>query len=69
MVQRKEILVEYLPIDEQISYVLIEPLSTSKFEYFCDKIWSGMPLSLRGSIYDCSFERHSSVMMLIDGMN
>jgi hypothetical protein len=37
MVQRKTVLIEYLPIDEQIGDVLIKPLAKSKFEYFCDK--------------------------------
>jgi hypothetical protein len=38
MVQKKEILVEYLPTDEQIADALTEPLAKSKFEYFCDKL-------------------------------
>jgi hypothetical protein len=38
MVQRKTILVEYLPTYLQIVDDLIEPLSKAKFEYFHDKI-------------------------------
>jgi hypothetical protein len=38
MVQRKVVLVEYLPTDEQIADVLTEPLAKSKFEYFRDKL-------------------------------
>jgi hypothetical protein len=38
MVQRKAVLVEYLPTDEQIADVLTEPLAKSKFEYFHDKL-------------------------------
>jgi hypothetical protein len=34
MVQRKAVLVEYLPTDKQIADVLTEPLAMSKFEYF-----------------------------------
>jgi hypothetical protein len=38
MVQRKAVLVEYLPTYEKIVDVLTEPLAKSKFKYFCDKI-------------------------------
>jgi hypothetical protein len=38
MVQRKTVLVEYLPTDEKIADVLTEPLAKSKFEYFRDKL-------------------------------
>jgi hypothetical protein len=38
MVQRKVVLVEYLPTNEQIADVLTEPLAKSKFEYFRDKL-------------------------------
>jgi hypothetical protein len=38
MVQRKEVLVEYFPTNEQIADVLTEPLAKSKFEYFYDKL-------------------------------
>jgi hypothetical protein len=37
-VQRKTILVEYLPTDDQIADVLTEPLAKSKFEYFHNKL-------------------------------
>jgi hypothetical protein len=45
MVQRKEILMEYLPTDEQIADVLTETLAKSKFEYFCDKLGVECPFS------------------------
>jgi hypothetical protein len=38
MVHRKAVSVQYLPTDEQITYVLTKPLSKSNFEYFHDKI-------------------------------
>jgi hypothetical protein len=38
MVQRKAVLVQYLPTDEQIADVLTKPLAKSKFEYFRDKL-------------------------------
>jgi hypothetical protein len=38
MVQRKEVLVQYLPIDEKIADVLTKPLAKSKFKYFRDKL-------------------------------
>jgi hypothetical protein len=41
MVQRKPILVQYLPTDEQIANVLTKPLAKSKFVYFHDKTWNG----------------------------
>jgi KUP system potassium uptake protein len=37
MVQRKEVLVQYLPTDEKITDFLTKALSKSKFEYFHDK--------------------------------
>ena len=37
MVQRKEVLVLYLPTDEQVDDVLTKPLTRMKFEYFCDR--------------------------------
>jgi hypothetical protein len=43
MVQRKTVLVGYLPTDEQIADVLIEPLAKSKFEYFRDKLGEKYP--------------------------
>jgi hypothetical protein len=36
MVQRKEVMVQYLPIDEQVVDVLTKILSRMKFEYFCE---------------------------------
>jgi hypothetical protein len=38
IVQRKVILVHYLPTNEQITDVLTKPLAKSKFEYLCDKL-------------------------------
>jgi hypothetical protein len=38
MVQRKAVLVQYLPIDAQIANVLTKPLAKLKFEYFHDKL-------------------------------
>jgi hypothetical protein len=37
MVQRKEVLVQYLPIDEQVSNVLTKPLTRMKLKYFHDR--------------------------------
>jgi hypothetical protein len=45
MVQRKAILLDYLPTDEHIANFLTEPLSKSKFEYFCDKLGVECPSS------------------------
>jgi hypothetical protein len=56
-VQRKEVLVQYLPTDEKVVDVLTKPkrsLSTS------DRLGvAKMPPSLRGSVEVCSFLRHS----------
>jgi hypothetical protein len=38
MVQRKEVLVQYLPTVEQIADFLTKPLAKSKFEYFRDEL-------------------------------
>jgi hypothetical protein len=38
MVQRKEVLVQYLPTDEQVVDVLTKPLTRMKFEYFRDRL-------------------------------
>jgi hypothetical protein len=38
MVQRKEVLVQYLPTDEKVVDVLTKPLTRMKFEYFCDRL-------------------------------
>jgi hypothetical protein len=38
MVQRKAILVKYLPTDEQVVDVLTKPLTKTKFKYFCDRL-------------------------------
>jgi hypothetical protein len=38
MVQRKEVLVQYLPTDEQVVDVLTTPLTRTKFEYFHDRL-------------------------------
>jgi hypothetical protein len=38
MVQRKEVLVQYLPTDEQVVDVLTKPLTRTKFEYFRDRL-------------------------------
>jgi hypothetical protein len=37
MVQRKEVLVQYLPIDEQVFDVLTKPLTRMKLNYFHDR--------------------------------
>jgi hypothetical protein len=59
-VQRKEVLVQYLPTDEQVVDVLTKPLTRMKFEYFVtDLAWQRIPPSLRGSVNVCSFLRHS----------
>jgi hypothetical protein len=60
IVQRKAVLVQYLPTDEQVVDVLTKPLTRTKFEYFCDRPgMARMPPSLRGSVNVCSFLRHS----------
>jgi hypothetical protein len=38
MVQRKEVLVQYLLTDEQVADVLTQPLTGTKFEYFRDRL-------------------------------
>jgi hypothetical protein len=38
MVQRKEVLVQYISIDEQVVDVLTKPLTMTKFEYFRDRL-------------------------------
>jgi hypothetical protein len=38
MVQRKEVLVQYLPTNEQVVDVLTKPLTRKMFEYFCDRL-------------------------------
>jgi hypothetical protein len=38
MVQRKEVLVQYLPTDEQVVDVLTKPLTRMKFKYFHDRL-------------------------------
>jgi hypothetical protein len=38
MVQRKAVLVQYLPTDEQVVDVLTKPLTRTKFEYFRDRL-------------------------------
>jgi hypothetical protein len=38
MVQRKEVLVQYLPTDDQVVDVLTKPLTRMNFDYFCEII-------------------------------
>jgi hypothetical protein len=38
MMQRKVVLVQYLPTDEQVIDVLMKPLTRMKFEYFRDRL-------------------------------
>jgi hypothetical protein len=38
MVQRKEVLVQHLPTNEQVVDVLTKPLTGTKFEYFRDRL-------------------------------
>jgi hypothetical protein len=38
MVQRKVVLVQYLPIDEQVADVLTKPITRMKFKYFRDRL-------------------------------
>ena len=38
MVQRKVVLVQYLPTDEQVVDVLTKPLTRTKFKYFYDRL-------------------------------
>jgi hypothetical protein len=71
-VQRKEVLVLDLPIDEQVADVLTKPGRSSSTSV-TDLVWQRMPPSLRGSVDVYSFLRHSpdriplsfSVMTLI----
>jgi hypothetical protein len=58
MVQRKEVLVQYLPTDEQVADVLTKPRRSSS-TFVTDLAWQRMPPSLRGSVDVCSFLRHS----------
>jgi hypothetical protein len=58
MVQRKEVLVLYLPIDEHVVDVLTKPGQSSSTS-MTDLVWQRMPPSLRGSVNVCSFSRHS----------
>jgi hypothetical protein len=37
-VQRKAVLVQYLPTDEKVTDVLTKPLTRTKFEYFRDRL-------------------------------
>ena len=38
MVQRRDINLQYVPIEEHVAYVLTKPLSCVKFAYFRDKL-------------------------------
>jgi hypothetical protein len=58
MVQRKEVLVLYLPTDEQVADILTKPGRSSSTS-MTDLAWQRMPPSLRGSVDVCSFLRHS----------
>ena len=60
MVQRKVVLVQYLPTDEQVADVLTK-LGRSSSTSVTDLAWQRMPPSLRGSVDVCSFLRHSPV--------
>jgi hypothetical protein len=46
MVQRKVVLVQYLPTDEQVVDVLTKPLTKMKFEYFRDRLGVAENVSL-----------------------
>ena len=59
MVQRKEVLVQYLPTDEQVVDVLTKPRRSLSI-FVIDLAWQRMPPSLRGSVDVCKFLRHSS---------
>jgi hypothetical protein len=59
MVQRKEVMVQYLPTDEQVVDVLTKPRRSSSIS-ITDLAWQRMPPSLRGSVDVCSFLRHST---------
>jgi hypothetical protein len=58
MVQRKAVLVQYLPTDEQIVDVLTKPRRSSSTS-MTDLAWQRMHPSLRGSVDVCNFLRHS----------
>ena len=58
MVQRKAVLVQYLPTDEQVVDVLTKPGQSSSTSMI-DLAWQRMPPSLRGSVDICIFLRHS----------
>jgi hypothetical protein len=57
-VQKKEVLLQYLPTDEQVVDVLTKPgqSSSTSMTYLA---WKRMPPSLRGSVDVCSFLTHS----------
>jgi len=38
MLQRKEVLMQYLPIDEKVVDFLTKPLTRMKFEYFHERL-------------------------------
>jgi hypothetical protein len=58
MVQRKEVLVLYLPTDEQVVDVLTKP-GRSSSTFMTNLVWQIMPPSLRESVDVCSFLRQS----------
>jgi hypothetical protein len=57
-VQKKEVLVLYLPVDEKVVDVLTKPERSSR-TFMTDLAWQRMPPSLRGSVDVSSFVRHS----------
>jgi hypothetical protein len=59
MVQRKEVLVQYLPTDEQVVDVLTKPRRSSSISV-TDLAWQRMPPLLRGSVDVYIFLRHST---------
>jgi hypothetical protein len=58
MVQRKEVLVQYLLTDDHVADVLTK-LGRSSSTSVTDLAWQRMPPSLRGSVDVFSFPRHS----------
>jgi hypothetical protein len=57
-VQRKEVLVQYLPTNEQVVDVLTKPERSSSTSV-TNSVWQRMPPSLRGSVDVCNFLKHS----------
>ena len=67
MVQRKEVLMQYLPTDEQVVDVLTKP-GRSSSTYVTDLAWHRMPPSLRGSVDVWETSERYSTRLIINNM-